>query len=443
MRKLPPHLIFKIFLFIFLLSSKNIFPQTYQWRLIETSPTATTTRFEDVYFINSNTGWIIDIYGLVYGTKNGGKTWSNLYTNFDAGGFRSVAFFDSLYGIIGSLDEDSVLFNTSNGGVNWTHNENITGALPRGICGIGIAGPNLVFACGRYDGFANVIKSTNRGVTWTSLNIDNKATSLIDCYFQNENTGFVCGGLGTSFSSRRTVILKTTNSGLTWDSVYLSATSGEWGWKFSFINSNTGYCSIERSGFSTYYAKTTNGGTNWFRQNYTFFPVVQGICFLNENTGWVGGGHETPPPYTNTFGTTNGGVSWVGVPNLLNVNVFQLLNDTLGFAVGNRVYRYGKDSIVNIHNISNIIPSKFELKQNYPNPFNPVTNIEFKIVNSGFVKLKIFDMLGKEIETLYSGNLNAGSYKSQWDASNFPSGVYYYKLETENFSETKRMILLK
>ncbi|HEX2788590.1 MAG TPA: T9SS type A sorting domain-containing protein [Ignavibacteria bacterium] len=442
MRKLTPHFILKFFTFIFLLNSQNIFSQVYQWRVIETGPTASSTRFEDVYFINNNTGWIIDIDGLVYKTNNGGKNWSQIYSQAFAG-YRSIAFFDSSYGVLGTLDSDSTLFTTTNGGLNWTLNTNITGTMPHGICGISIAGPNLVFASGRYDGFATVIKSTNRGVTWTSLNIDNKATSLIDCYFQNENTGFVCGGLGGGFSSRRTVILRTTNSGLTWDSVYLSTTSGEWGWKFSFINSTTGYCSVERSGTATYYAKTTNGGANWFRQNYNFFPVVQGICFLNENTGWVGGGHEFPPPYSNTFGTTNGGVTWVGVPNLLNVNVFQLLSDTLGFAVGNRVYRYGKDSIVNIENISNIIPTKFELKQNYPNPFNPSTNFEFRIADFGFVKLKIFNNLGKEVERLVNQNLNAGTYKVQWDASEYSSGVYYYKLETEKFSETKKLLLIK
>ena len=89
------------------------------------------------------------------------------------------------------------------------------------------------------------------------------------------------------------------------------------------------------------------------------------------------------------------------------------------------------------------IPEKFRLEQNYPNPFNPVTNLEFGISDRGFVSLKIYDLLGKEVATLVNAELNAGSYKYNFDASNLSSGIYFYKLSAKNFSETKRMILLK
>ena len=89
------------------------------------------------------------------------------------------------------------------------------------------------------------------------------------------------------------------------------------------------------------------------------------------------------------------------------------------------------------------IPEKFRLEQNYPNPFNPVTNLEFGISDMGFVSLKIYDLLGKEVATIVNAELKAGTYKYNFDASNLSSGIYFYKLSSKNFSETKRMILLK
>jgi hypothetical protein len=92
---------------------------------------------------------------------------------------------------------------------------------------------------------------------------------------------------------------------------------------------------------------------------------------------------------------------------------------------------------------NNHIPSSYSLFQNYPNPFNPVTNIRFSIPNSGFVKLAVFDMLGREAETLVNGSLNPGTYNADWDASGYSSGVYFYRLDAEDYSEVKKMVLVK
>jgi len=92
---------------------------------------------------------------------------------------------------------------------------------------------------------------------------------------------------------------------------------------------------------------------------------------------------------------------------------------------------------------STAVPQNYELGQNYPNPFNPVTNLEFEIPTLEFVSLKVYDMLGKEVATLINGNLGPGTYRYDFDASGLTSGNYFYKLETKDFSETKKMILLK
>ncbi len=101
-----------------------------------------------------------------------------------------------------------------------------------------------------------------------------------------------------------------------------------------------------------------------------------------------------------------------------------------------------------IKKISDVKPDNFKLYQNYPNPFNPVTKIKFDIPGTIKhktldVKLIVYDILGKEIETLINERLNPGSYEAAFDGSNLTSGIYFYKLTIENYTQTKTMVLLK
>ena len=89
------------------------------------------------------------------------------------------------------------------------------------------------------------------------------------------------------------------------------------------------------------------------------------------------------------------------------------------------------------------LPGSFELKQNYPNPFNPTTRIGFQIVAPGFVTLKVYDILGREVRTLVNEELKAGSYEKTFDASGLASGVYYYRIQAGDFAETKKLLLLR
>lgn len=91
----------------------------------------------------------------------------------------------------------------------------------------------------------------------------------------------------------------------------------------------------------------------------------------------------------------------------------------------------------------NSLPEEYLLKQNYPNPFNPTTTISFSIGRAEFVTLKVYDILGKEVATLFNNFLNHGNYNFDFNASSLSSGVYLYRLQTESFSQTKQMILLK
>jgi hypothetical protein len=94
-------------------------------------------------------------------------------------------------------------------------------------------------------------------------------------------------------------------------------------------------------------------------------------------------------------------------------------------------------------NNENLAPKEYKLEQNYPNPFNPSTKIGFSLPSSGNVSVKIFDITGKEVSMLINEFKNAGSYSIEFNASEFPSGVYFYKIEANGFSDTKKMILMK
>jgi hypothetical protein len=114
--------------------------------------------------------------------------------------------------------------------------------------------------------------------------------------------------------------------------------------------------------------------------------------------------------------------------------------------IGKEVY-YCNSQLIGITKNSNSLPVSFKLFQNYPNPFNPVTKIRFAIPPlrgvRGMTKIIIYDVLGREVTSLVNQELTPGKYEVEFDASNYPSGVYFYRLITDGFSETRKMILLK
>ena len=104
---------------------------------------------------------------------------------------------------------------------------------------------------------------------------------------------------------------------------------------------------------------------------------------------------------------------------------------------------YNPNGVVGVDNISTIVPENFEFLQNYPNPFNPRTVISVQLPVSGEVLLKVYDVMGREVQTLVNERLNAGTYSVTFDGSNLSSGVYFYKLQSGDFTSVKRMVLIK
>jgi hypothetical protein len=128
---------------------------------------------------------------------------------------------------------------------------------------------------------------------------------------------------------------------------------------------------------------------------------MSAISFKNANFGTAVGAYGT------ILRTTNGGISFVEKDN----------NSTL--------------------------PKDYTLSQNYPNPFNPTTTINFSVPKSEYVKIKVYDILGRDVVTLVNENKPVGNYKVEFNAGKLTSGVYFYRMESGSYSQTKKLLLLK
>lgn len=434
--------------FLTILSVQNTFAQS-SWEALPTAPNG--PRHDDGYFINENLGWVVNGNGQIWKTTNGGNTWVK---QFDKGTvyFRSIGMLDSLHGIAGNLGtnefggqtDTNLIYRTTNGGASWNPINNFIGTKPRGICGLSVVNDSVIYGVGRVRGPVYFLKSNDRGETWFTQSMSQYAADLMDIYFTSADSGFVVGGNGAPNENSNGIILRTTDAGNSWINVFTSSQLGEWCWKINFPSNNVGYVSLQRnSGSPVNFIKTTNGGQTWIEKRFTNFNYyVQGMGFANDTLGWVGGNST----YT-TYETTDGGETWHDAGFGNRVNRIRILNDSVGYAMGRTVYKYFDRTPTHVGTDLINIPAGFELKQNYPNPFNPTTIIEFSIppgtgVNS-LILLKIYDVLGNEVKTIFDEVKESGNYKAAFNGSDLPSGVYFYKLITANYSATKKLILIK
>ncbi len=163
---------------------------------------------------------------------------------------------------------------------------------------------------------------------------------------------------------------------------------------------------------------TNNNWVNTARKNYTY--DVNNNCTLGEFNEWLNG-------------------SWSPANGSLNI-YYNNGNTVLDFTASTASIQY--TSFTDVNDEINL-PNSFLLSQNYPNPFNPVTTVQYSIPFSDIVTLKVYDVIGNEITTLVNEFKNAGTYEVNFNALNLSSGIYFYKIKSGNFNETKKMLLLK
>ncbi|MBN8583504.1 MAG: T9SS type A sorting domain-containing protein [Ignavibacteria bacterium] len=407
------------------------------------------------FFINTQTGYIggQDSPGRIYKTVNGGLNWNLVLATAGNERFECLFFINEQTGWAGSYY--GLTYKTTNGGANWSYSV-IQGRVRR------------IQFLNQLTGFAvtsqGARKSTNGGLSWFSVL---NASEGIGLKFFNTEIGLVSIQNG-SFSK----IFKTVNGGLNWTEVYNEPLATGIN-NFSFINNSTGYA----SGNYKLTLKTIDQGSSWtevFKDPSSVSVIYDHrvIHFVDANLGYACGQYLIPGPSTYRGAvfnkTTNGGLTWEfqsitpGIHNVWAFEDMQIVDGQIGFVVGSsgNVYKSTNAGFVGIQPISTEIPQYFSLHQNYPNPFNPSTKIKFQIpllrgvsgeagqlVTPGrdgvFTSLKIFDILGREVRTLVNENLKPGIYEADFNSTDLPSGVYFYKLNAGEFVATKKMILMK
>ena len=363
----------------------------------------------------------------------------------------------------------------------WT---NVGGnGIPSAIDLVNITSPssgdtNIALTTGTINDTTYVYRTTNSGANWVKVfsQLNGRINAILfPSVFSNTNVFMQGNPVGGRWS-----LWKSTNGGLNWDSagLYLPQSGVETGWNNSMYYSGGSTLSFGTNNSRIYYS--TNSGTSWSVQStspeiniYTIFfqpgPTVSfsGGSALLKSTNYGVNWLPNPSIGSGNFGglagfyssywwyvrsdnkiylSGNNGSSWVAqytAPAGIYTHLFFWSNTYLIYAVRSNggISRYL--IVVGVNQISSEVPNEFSLSQNYPNPFNPTTNFEFQIAKSGFVNLTIYDVMGREIESLVKGDLKPGTYEADWNASNFPSGIYFYTLRTTGYTETKRMVLIK
>ena len=399
------------------------------WINLSSGFTGYTNLISGIQFVNESTGYITGGYKLFGKTTDGGNNWNKLYFSGELEQIGGLYFFNSATGFV--FGNANYVLKTSNSGANWT--ATYVSANNIVLMSVKFNGPNTGFTTAT-DG--KVFRTTNGGLSWYKV-ADIYNPSFTDVSFADANTVFVCG------SEYGSPILKSTNLGQNWES-YNTNVNGLWG--ILFVNNLTGFC----AGSNGSIFKTTNCGANWFTQVSGTTNVLGKIFFTNLNTGYIISSEGE------VIKTTNSGNNWIRLPNITNAVLRSLyfINNETGFIVGDAgcILKTTTGGVpIGIQTKSKKVPVYFSLSQNYPNPFNPSTNIKFQIAKLSGVKLIIYDVLGREITTLINEQLKPGTYETEWDGSNYSSGVYFYKLvvsgaealKTADYTETRKMVLIK
>ena len=381
----------------------------------------------DVYFINPDTGFVCGENGIVRMTQNGGSSWFNTQ-NLGIGSWTNSIFFtNSVTGFtVGSAYPGfPIIRKTVFGGIAWNAVFYATGII-NNLHSVHFPDPFTGYAVGSN---GTILKTTNAGSNWFT-----QTSGLFDdfssVFFTSTMSGVIVG---------YNKILLTTNGGDNWTSQTVTYTLKS----VYFTSPTTGFAS-GTSGSSGVLLKTENGGSSWITQTFGA-PVYElnSIYFTSSSVGYAVGGAGA------IIKTVNGGINWSpqvsGVGSWLRSVYF--VDASTGYVVGTAgtvlKTTNGGGTPVGIQTTSLGIPEGFALFQNYPNPFNPSTVISYQLAANSFVTLKIYDVLSKEVAVLVNEELKAGSYEIEWNASNCPSGIYFYKLQSGEFSETKKMILIK
>jgi photosystem II stability/assembly factor-like uncharacterized protein len=335
----------------------------------------------------------------VFRTTNGGASWIPVFTTLHS--IYGIKMKNSSQGFMASEPVNGrwSLWKTTNGGASWDSSGLY---LPRAGTETGITNSIEVLRDNIWIGTNNsrIYYSPNFGSTWQVISFPESSVNSI-WHFGGDSTYSIAGG---------TNIYRSTNGGLNWILNTCPGTGNISGFSVGTIYvSNTifqGPVHAARIGGSALYFSSS--GNSFITTYSASSGLYRSIAYTNSQNPAVG-------PQFSWAVRSNGGIT--------------LINTGIG----------------GISRISNEIPEAYILEQNYPNPFNPSTKIRFSIPFAWgvLVKIIVFDILGREVKTLVNEKLSPGIYEDDFDASLLPSGTYFYCLTSDDYTETKKMVLIK
>jgi len=371
--------------------------------------------------LNADTGYVAGNNGLIMRTINGGKSWNAITTSINKN-LNSISFLNSSLGV--AVGDSGAVLITSNGGSSWSATQTGTSTRFNHIMFYG-EGSAVILADN-----GNILRTTDAGSSWTTIQ-NVTSSSLRAASFSGSSNGIVVGNSGTA--------LVTNNGGANW-----SAISAFTGSKLRAVQMTSAQeiIAVGDSGAVFY---SSNSGTNWVNRSYSTMNNLNAVYFVNPDTGYAGGDKGL------VLFTTNRGVNWSVQYEFVSKDVRSMTpygaNHILATGSAGLIMKSaiggGQHSVSKGSRVNKLVPQTYSLLQNYPNPFNPSTSIRYSIPKDGNVSLRVYNALGQLVSTLASGYHRAGDYNVSFDGMNYSSGIYFYRLESGNFSQVKKMVLIK
>lgn len=383
-------------------------------------------------FPDSLNGWAAGEDGVIIRTSNGGTNWLSQNSPVDFF-IYDIFFLNPRLGWAIANDNfvnGSAVLSTTNGGTNWSFYRYPDSTVQ--LFAIHYKDSLNGFMAG-YTG--KIFRTTNGGVNWQIAQVDSSSASGFPIYriSFNNNFGIASGGAYDLIGA----VWVTTNGGINWKSVGIG---GEPFFCFDILSLSNVIVLGGDFEFGAVQSKTYNSGMNW---NYTYlntFGIPKGLSFRTESEGWAV--LSISPKFLYTLDTGN---TWnsMNVPDTISLYDITFTDPYHGYAVGTNggVFRYNS-SVIGILNEGELSET-FILKQNYPNPFNGQTTVSFSLSGKSETFILLYDCTGRLVKNFSTGILNAGSHKFILTLDDLPSSVYFLKLQTENYSQSIKIVLVK
>ncbi|MCI0448672.1 MAG: SBBP repeat-containing protein [Chlorobi bacterium] len=414
-------------------------------------------------------------------TFSGEQIWSKTYTSNDDIPFKIAVSESGNIFVAGRTNTSGLLIKyNQNGDLQWIKDYNFNNLLNNGFVDMCIDPEENIYAVSSsgtnpiVSDFTATKFNSSGNLIWEKIYNGPANDNDEPCSIGIDNNGniYAAGksrGIGTEYDF--TVVSYDNSGEMRWESRIASLLDDEASDLFIDNQSRiyvTGYISAPQVSADFLTVKySQEGNIFWQRQfnnPYNYWDIAQSITVDNQYNVYITGKSGRPPlqlaDYTTLKYNLSGELVWSKNYNGLSEGVNEDIPRKIAVDNNNNVYVTGhsmgvhaydvctikySQQLVGINPVSSEIPNGFSLYQNYPNPFNPVTKIRFELPEGAarLVNLTVFDALGRKIETPVSQYLLPGTYEIDWNAYNYTSGIYFYKLTSKDFTEIKKMVLVK